>query len=237
MVLAMGVAAPYKGSTTLWMLVKRTIAGTDTVSVEYIDDLFVDHDNISVSNTNPYISSGNYLDCAWSCTPAATVPTKLWTVDTGAVVPRFDSETLSVFADGNYVGEVTLGSDDNGAFTLTRPASQVTVGYKYPGVLETASLETGGQIGLPLGRIKRVDEVAVRLYKTGSGKVGRADNLEELTIREGGALLGTPTPYFTGDKVVTFPEGYDRDYSIKVVQDKPYPMYVVSIAARGVTYD
>lgn len=236
-VLAMGVAEYSYGRSTLYMITKRTINGVTKIVNEYIDRISIETENISTT-ANPYIDRGNYLDCAWAATAVGATPTVSWKVDPGASVARFPNTTVSIFADGSYVGEVTLGSDNEGAFTLARAASFVTIGFKYPGVLITSGLEVGGQIGQPLGRIKRVDEVVVRVHKSGSGKIGRSeDTLEELPIRNSNATLGLQTPYFTGDKVVTFSEGYERDYSIIVRQDKPYPLYVVSVAARGVTYD
>lgn len=236
--LVLGITAQKsnKGISRLWLLVRRTIGGVPTVFAEYIDHLAVEHDNLQ-ANTNPFLVKENYLDCARICTAAAATPTTSWKVDNAGTFPRFKDMVVSVMADGNYVGEVTLGSDNDGAFALTRPATTVTVGFRYPGKLVTSGIEVGGQTGLPLGRIKRIDEVVVRLHNSGSGKVGREDNMEELPIRESGALLGTPTPYFTGDKVVTFPPGYERDHSVTIEQDKPYPQYIVSVAARGVTYD
>jgi hypothetical protein len=238
-VLAIGVASFGAGANTIYVLTKRIFDGVSRVCIETLDRLAVESDNIQPPNEvyNPYIAPGNYLDYSTACTALAATPTTSWSVQVGATSPRYANTTVSVFADGSYIGEVTLGSDNDGAFTLAREASYVTVGFKYKGKLITSGIESGGQFGIPLGRPKRLDKVVTRFYKTGSGKIGRDDQLEEFVMRPASTPMGQPTPYFTGDKEVTFPLGYDKDYSVTIEQDKPYPMYIVSIAAHGMSYD
>lgn len=238
-VLAIGVVANGNGSNTLMLVTARTFNGSTRVCLESVDRLAVESDNIQPPTTtyNPYINPGMYLDYSTACTAQAATPTTSWKVQPGATAPRYANTTVSVFADGSYIGEVTLSTDNDGAFTLARAASFVTVGFKYKGKLVTSGIESGGQFGIPLGRPKRLDKVVTRFYKTGSGKIGRGTDLEEFVMRPASTPMGQPTPYFTGDKEVTFPLGYDNDYSVTIEQDKPYPMYIVSIAAHGMSYD
>ena len=229
-------------SSSIYMLVERTFNGVKKCSIEVFKNPW-EYINNSKSRTNPYLPVPEYLDSRWGCIndnfPDASNSWKISPTTPGAAA-LFPGATLSVVADGSYIGEVTLGTDQPGAFTLPggRTAESVAVGFIFPGVIKTSGIIAGGQVGTPLGRISRIDEVVVKVHNTGSGKVGRDENnLEELVIRQPGELMGDPTTYYSGNKVIIFPPGYERDYSVMIKQDKPYPMYVVSVAARGVTYD
>lgn len=159
-------------------------------------------------------------------------PVDTWALD----ALLYANETFSVVADGAYIGEFT--ADAGGQFTTPHKYGEVYVGFLYPGIIHTNPLEVGGQIGQPMGRIKRVDEAVVRFDASMGCKIGpHADALEELPMRSGTQPMGQSPQYYTGDKVVTFPPSYDRDFAVYILQDKPYPCYVVGVAVKGVTYD
>ncbi len=223
------------------MLVDRTFNSVRTCVWEELQDPW-EYANSHATSPDHYpdVNPGVYLDCAWPCYNQFDTAITAWQVDptSGALTAKFPGATVSVIADGKYIGEITLGTDQPGVFTLSRPATEVWIGYKYPGKIITSGIEVGGQVGLPVGRIKRIDEMVIRLHNTGSAKIGtNADTMEELVIREQSQLGSEPTSYFSGDKVVVFPGGYERKLQVIIEQHQPYPLFVVSVAARGVTYD
>lgn len=189
----------------------------------------------------------HYLDAAEYAMPAdattpydGTVPTKEWKVAlSGAGVTPMRGQTVSVYADSVYVGEVTISDDDEtGTFTLQEEASNVVLGYKYVGRIVLMPIEQGGQIGPAKGRIKRIDEIVLDLYNTGSIKFGvEGQNLNEIPIWTGDLLIGQAAEYFTGIKPVEFIHGLDRRQCVVVEAAEPVPLHLLSVSARGVTYD
>lgn len=189
---------------------------------------------------NPFLESVSYtdyepvfLDFQADAEAVGAVPTATWTTNITGTGDRYSGKTVSVIADGIYVGEFTAGT-----LNLPFSASHVVVGYKYKGVLKTMPIEQGGQYGAPMGRHKRIDEMLIRFYRTVGCKYGKSQSdLYEIPFRENSQLMGDPTDYFTGDKVVTFPPGYERDIQVVIEQNLPFPCYILAIVPRGMTYD
>ncbi len=68
-------------------------------------------------------------------------------------------------------------------------------------------------------------------YKTIGAKVGAsADKLEKVKFEDG--KLNTAAPLYSGDHLVPFPKGWDRDGGITIVQDLPLPMSILMIVPK-----
>ena len=129
---------------------------------------------------------------------------------------------------------------EDGAIKLNEPVSEVIAGYQYTSKLKTMKLEAGGQFGTAQGSIKRNDSIVLRFQGTYGGKFGIAtneDNLEEIVFRPAGHGMGSDLPLFTGDKYLDFPGDYERFFQVIVQQEKPFPMNLLAIVHRGLTYD
>ncbi len=99
-------------------------------------------------------------------------------------------------------------------------------------------VEAGATDGSAQGKIKRIDEVNLRLYRSVNALVGNAlTNLDRIPFRSGADEMDEPIPLFTGDKEIDMPAGYDQDGYIYVRQDLPLPMTVIGIFARMQTYE
>jgi hypothetical protein len=229
--------AEYLGS--VYFLVERTINSTKVCTVEYMSDPW-EISNIHPTNTNAYVPEPLYLDYAWACVgtnPDGDGKSTIFSADPSAGA-FWSNTTVSVLADGAYIGEVTIGTDAASTFTLMNRYKSVVIGFNYPGVLITNNIEVGGQVGTPIGRIKRIDEVVIRFVNSANAQFGKdINNLETIPFRAPSEAMDAPPTYYTGDKVVNFPAGYERNAKIIIKQDKPYPLYVTCIAPRGVTYD
>ena len=44
--------------------------------------------------------------------------------------------------------------------------------------------------------------------------------------------MGSAPALFTGDKLVTFPNGWNRDNIVVIIQDQPLPMTVLMIVPK-----
>ena len=112
------------------------------------------------------------------------------------------------------------------------------MGYLYEGLLKTMPIAAGAQLGSSAGRVKRIAEGVIGFYNSLGAWFGPSeDNLEELTFRTPEMPMNEAPQYFTGEKFVTFPAAYERDYQVVIKQDKPYPLYVTGVAMKGITYD
>lgn len=211
-----------------------------------------EYKNLEQPQYHDYITKlPQYLDCMLEAaptdgyTPSPTIPpTNRWTAVsvtyalTGFPPPDslYINQEVSVIADGNYIGEFMVDAD--GEFELPNEYHRVQIGLLYKGTIVPAAIEQGGQVGVPVGRQKRVDEMSIFFYKSMGTKFGLSiDSLMDIPMRDPNQPMGTPVKYFTGEKTVQFPQGYYVDYSVTIIQDKPYPSYIKCISTKGVTYD
>jgi hypothetical protein len=99
-------------------------------------------------------------------------------------------------------------------------------------------LEIQGAGGSTQGARKKIHEAVVRFYKTLGAKIGSSSgNLDTIPFRTPSDLMGHPPALFTGDKVVTFPGGWDRHGYIRITQEQPLPMTVLAIVPKVNTND
>lgn len=241
-VLAMcAMSLPDDGAVdNLYMLVLRYVNGTHRAVLEKMTPAWENSNSQDIA-INTFTKYSNYLD-------SAKRATKDYNVDPdgyGWRAQMFNSDnhpykgaTVSVMADGNYIGEVVVGTDGEGTFVLDRVYTSVIIGFKYVGRLKTMPIEQGGQTGVPVGRQKRIDELVIRFFNSVGCKYGREeDDMIEVPFREPGSPMNGPVAFFTGDKVLQFPGGYDRKCQVIIEQDKPYPMHIIAVIPQGQTYD
>jgi len=149
-------------------------------------------------------------------------------------------ETVEVIADGLHVGSKTVSAD--GTFTLSTSATTVIVGFKYKSRIKTLAVEAGSQIGSALGSIERVDQAKVHFYRSANASIGSteqdaADNLDEIPFRSASLASATPTPLYTGYKVIDIANDYERGAQVVVETQGPLAMTITHLALRGQTYD
>ncbi|MGE4264492.1 MAG: hypothetical protein AB7E46_08485 [Desulfovibrio sp.] len=137
--------------------------------------------------------------------------------------------SVQILADGAVLPEQTVAPD--GSISLDRAASQVHAGLGYASVLKPMRLEFAGSRGSAQTRIKRITEVGIRLYRSLGGKAGPdLARLEPLLYRSSADAMDGPPALFTGDKSVRFPQGWNTEGVLTLVQDQPLPMTVLLIA-------
>lgn len=151
-------------------------------------------------------------------------------------VGHLAESTVSVVADGQYVGE--LQANSVGEIELPAPASEVIAGFSYRSILQTTNFNMGSVIGSSQSTPKSIDEIAFRVSRTIALKHGPdLDHLEDINFRPADLAMGAYIPLFTGDKKVGFREGWDERLQVTVVQDLPYPLQIEGIFARGTGND
>ncbi|OPY93267.1 MAG: hypothetical protein A4E73_00295 [Syntrophaceae bacterium PtaU1.Bin231] len=100
-------------------------------------------------------------------------------------------------------------------------------------------LETQTREGTAQGKIKRIHGLTVRFHNSLGGKVGSStDDLEELTFRTTGDLMGRPPALRSADKDIgAFPHDSGYEAVVVVVQDQPLPQTVLAVMPRYATED
>lgn len=228
--------------STLYVLMAREVGGGHVVTVEALQQSWETGNPFNEALATDWSPPGDaiypvYLDCAKIVTKEGSDATTTFKTATDSV-NYYANNTVSVVADGTYLGEFTVANDADGTLVLPDPYNLIVIGYKYRGIIKPSPIEQGGQTGQPVGRFKRVDELVVRFVQTGSAEYGKSlDALTSITIRETAQDTDIGLVFFSGDKVVTFPPGYERRCQVIIVQDAPYPMHIVGIIPRGITYD
>lgn len=146
------------------------------------------------------------------------------------------NKEVSILSDGAVHPDLTVSA--GGEVTLDRYANMIHIGLSYSSILETMELNIDLADGTAQGRTKRISSSTIRFYKTIAAKAGYDENsLDSIPFRETDDLMNEPLPFFTGDKEISFPKGYDKSAKVMVVQDQPLPMTVLSIMPRVAVYE
>lgn len=205
----------------VWMIVKRTINGSDKRFVEMMMPFEFGGDESK--------EQAFFLDCAlqYDGSPATTI--------TG--LDHLIGETVSILADGATVPDQIVSA--GGSITLSNAASVVNVGLNYFSDLEPMDLEGGALEGTAQGKKKRIHELAVMFYETSGGKYGpSSSDLMEITTRTTEDRMGYASSLFSGvTDPIPFNGGFTKTGRIFIRQDKPLPMTVCAIMPRFTTED
>tara|TARA_R100000808_G_scaffold6284_1_gene18818 strand:+ start:412 stop:3027 length:2616 start_codon:yes stop_codon:yes gene_type:complete len=208
---------PGTNEDELYMVVQRNINGSTKRFIEYVKtwDFGTDIED------SFFVDSGLSYDGS-----AATSLSGL---------THLEGESVHIIGNGATHNNKTVSS---GAVSLDRSVTKATVGLPYTSTLQTMRLEAGATDGTAQGKIKRIDEVTVRLFRTVNALVGaNASNTDRISFRSGAEAMDVAIPLFTGDKDIEMNAGYDQDGYVMVQQDLALPMTIISIIARAQTFD
>lgn len=145
---------------------------------------------------------------------------------------HLEGKTVSVLGDGSVHEDVVVSS---GAVTLTEYYNKVHIGLPFTSSLKPMKLAVPG--ANIRGKVKRIHQIIFSFYKTLGGKFGPTVGDETIPFRKTTDPMGSPPPLFTGEKIQTFPGGYELEGDIYVEQTQPLPMTVRSITARLGIFD
>lgn len=156
-------------------------------------------------------------------------------VNTVSGLTHLEGETVQVCVDGGAHEDCTVSG---GSITLDDYYSVIHVGLGYNSDLQPMRIEAGAAYGTAQGKMKRVNKVGLRVYKSLGCRVGssESDLTPNLAFRKKSAVMGAPPPLLTGDVEDTFlPSGWGRDGDVFIRQDQPLPLNVVAIMPELVT--
>jgi len=185
---------PQSNIDQVWVIAKRTINGATKRYVEYIDP------DLFVDSALTYSGS------------AITNITGL---------THLEAKTISILGDDSVYGDKTVAS---GAVTVAPALSKADIGLKFTSTIKTLPIENGNPAGTAQGRLKRFNEIYVRLLSSFYPKI----NGIMPPVRSPSTGMGTPEPKTTGDVKVQN-VGYDLEATITVTQDLPGPTHILSL--------
>ena len=203
----------------LWLLVRRTIQGQTRRYVEYMERDFEQGMN---EKDAFYVDTGATYDGA----PTTTI----------SGINHLIGRTVKVVTDGAVHPDAVVSS--SGEIALQYPASKVHVGLGYNSTLQLNRIEAGAEDGTAQGKTKRITKVVFRFFNTVGAKVGsELGRLDEIPFRKPSDPMDQAVPFFTGDKLVEWPNGYDTEGYITIRQEQPLPMTIVGIMPQVSTFD
>lgn len=196
----------------LWAVVRRTVNGTERRYIEFLEGDF-----------DGSVENGFYVDSGLTYDGDKTLAV--------SGLDHLAGRMVSVLADGAVQPDRTVSPD--GSIVLDRPASRVHAGLSYVSTVQPMRVEAGSARGTAQTKKKRITKVAARFYDTLGGRIGPDENhLEPVYFRSPSTPMGRAAGAFTGDKIVNFPKGWDRDGVLTIVQDQPLPMSVLLIVPQ-----
>lgn len=144
---------------------------------------------------------------------------------------HLEGETVQVLVDGASHPDCVVSS---GAITLDSYYSEVHVGLGYTARLTTNDYEPAPNRVSGQGKIKRISNVIVNLYKSLGCKVGTdEDNLDDIVFRTSAMPTDQAPELYTGIKEIPFPSGWDREKKVVIQQEQPLPLHILSIIIEG----
>ena len=205
---------PESNRDVLYVLVKRTIDGTERRYIERLTPRFFSS-----------LTEAFFVDSGLTYRGAATQTiTNLW---------HLEGRAVTVLADGAVVDGLTV---TNGAITLPTAASVVHVGLAYTSDMQTLPQFYEGAPAAGQGLSKNVGEVYLRVRKTSSIAVGPTfSRLTENRAHVLGAPIPPLAPLIDGETDIKITPSWNQDGSVCVRQSKPLPATIVALIKETTT--
>lgn len=158
-------------------------------------------------------------------------------VDSVSGLDHLEGKTVAVLGDGGYDDPTKTVS--SGAIDLEYNYFKVQAGLPYASTLLTLPIEAGSQIGTAQGKLKKIYQVALKVYKTLGIQIGQnEDSLDQVGFRDPATLMGTPESLYTGIVPnINFRGDIDYTGQIMIKQSLPLPMSILSIIPFIETHD
>lgn len=137
-----------------------------------------------------------------------------------------EGQNVVALADGNVVKNLVV---TNGQITLPIPASVVTVGLPYESVLETLTFDVNTGDGSSLNRKKRVVAVSIRYNASRGSKLSVNGHTEVDMLRREQEGYNIPIALKSGVYREIVASTHDEKTAVKIRQDEPLPITIVSI--------
>lgn len=148
---------------------------------------------------------------------------------------HLEGETIDATTDGSAHPQITIS---NARASLQNSAKKIKLGFNYESVLQTMRVEVQAEDGTAQGKIKRIHDVTIRLFKTLGVEIGGSlTSMERIPFRDSSMPMTQSVKLFTGDKDAEFRGDYDKEGYVYVRQNLPLPLTVLAIYPRLNIFD
>ncbi len=209
-----------KGWDEVWMCNERMIEGSKVQHIEFMTSgLREDQDQGDIF----YVDSG----LSYSGPPVQRV----------GGLDHLKGELVNVVVDGathdpkvvDNNGEIPI---DQQFFTSQTTTTKIHAGLQYESYLKTIDFEGGNPIGSSQGKVSRINEAIVRVYRSALFEIG--PDLSHLEFKPIGPnnFMDTPPELVTTDIPVTLDYPHSREKVLWIVRRLPQPLNILSIMPR-----
>ena len=140
-------------------------------------------------------------------------------------------KTVSVLIDGAVQADKIVST--GGTITIDPEGCIIHAGLPYTSILEPMRPEGGSQDGTSQGKRNRIHDIMVRFYNTIGANIGSSsESIDVVPFRTPSDPMDNPPKLFSGDKILPFAGGWDTNGYIRITQEQPLPMTVLSISPR-----
>lgn len=140
---------------------------------------------------------------------------------------QFNGLTISVFADGGYLGDFAVSA---GVINLGKQVTTARLGYKYKGLIKSFCLGMQLQAVNTQINMKVVNGFNIRCVASAGLQVGaslyKLENVQQLTQNDINYLPPIP---IDGTKQVPYSDNGDKDKYFYIVQNKPLPATICCV--------
>lgn len=217
---------------------RHTISGALAESVAVIPGSTEDEVWFSIAITKPITGTERHIVRMYRPSYETNIANSFF-VDDGIVYSGSSTSTITGLSHLNGLSVAVLANGvvqttktvTGGAITLDSPATKVTVGLPYTQTVKTMDIEGAAQQGAAQGKPRRIGAIVGRWISTGYAKLGigatKVDAVREI-------VSGT---LYSGDTILNFPAGYERNYYVYATNDKPLPMTLLAVYAELITME
>lgn len=240
------IPSPDQNREDVWVCVKRTIDSVTQRYVEWQDegmpsefpdiiDALVDIDE-KETQENEYIQENAfYVDSGLIYNrPSGSVETKITGLD------HLKGMTVAIMADGAQRPNQIV--NENGEITIRSTDVRVTVGLPITSIYKSQNLYIQSQTSTEVGAVQQIDHLLLMLYRSSGGKVGgKFKSLVDILYRKTDDQMNEPTPLFSGNKLVPWPNGAstieEKGADVIIVNDSVFPMNVLAVSPQMSSFD
>ncbi len=166
-----------------------------------------------------------YVDC--STTIEFETPTNTVTVG------HLADESVDAVGDDALLPVITC--DETGTVTYDRSFSKISIGFPLEARVRLLRPELPANGATSQGKLRQVERLVLRLYKSLGGKIGvdYGDDMRRIIpLVLGEYELGSSFSLFTGDKEADIPSYADIDGRVWIVSDEPFPFTLLAVMTK-----
>lgn len=193
----------------------------------------IGNENITHSGKSTHVLTG----CVRGINSVAAAYATGVTVTAAAIslsgLSHLEGQTVDILGDGAVFPSKVVAS---GAVALPNYVIKAHVGLPYTSTLKTLRVDAGAAMGTAQGKIKRISDVTIRLFRSVGLTVGD-DALDVLPFRSSADEMNEPLPLFTGDKEIEYKGTFDLNGQIVVKQTQPLPQTILGVFATLTTFE